>query len=355
MYCQHCGEKMNDNQAICIKCGVLVGKGNAYCANCGKELTENAAICTSCGYSTNSVNNVPNNAKRQVYSGNKYFPIGLAVISVLAIISLSIPHYFIYSGRLGTHYYSFFEWADVLALLALFPLFSTPIVSFVGLKQKRNYSLVTSILSVITFIATLCISIEESTSEFGAMFPITILLLIANMIFAISEAILPSLLTKTTNTPINQNVASPVIENKTATQKRIYCKNCGTELNQNQAICIKCGISVGNGNSYCANCGNVISENADFCMNCGVAIKATKYSNPNASTEYPGGQDKTTLALICFFLGSIGIHNFIMGEQKKGIMKVCLFLLFGVSSIFALIDFVKILTDKYEVNFERYF
>ena len=26
MYCKNCGEEMNDNQAICLKCGVNVGK-----------------------------------------------------------------------------------------------------------------------------------------------------------------------------------------------------------------------------------------------------------------------------------------------------------------------------------------
>ncbi len=77
-------------------------------------------------------------------------------------------------------------------------------------------------------------------------------------------------------------------------------------------------------------------------MNCGVAIK---------KAGDLGGQDKIVMALICFFLGGLGIHNFMMGETKKGIVKIVASIcLFGIGSILALIDFIKILMDKYEVN-----
>ncbi|UKI22643.1 MAG: zinc-ribbon domain-containing protein [Anaerotruncus sp.] len=40
---------MNDNQAICLNCGVNAGCGNKFCANCGEPVNENAAVCTHCG------------------------------------------------------------------------------------------------------------------------------------------------------------------------------------------------------------------------------------------------------------------------------------------------------------------
>lgn len=126
----------------------------------------------------------------------------------------------------------------------------------------------------------------------------------------------------------------------------MYCKNCGEQMNDNQAICIKCGVKVGEGSSYCANCGKDIAPGADVCLNCGVAVKK--------SANY-GGYDKIVLALICFFLGGIGIHNFMLGETKKGIVKIVLSFCFGIGAILALIDFVKILTDKYEVNPDKAF
>ena len=122
----------------------------------------------------------------------------------------------------------------------------------------------------------------------------------------------------------------------------MYCKNCGELMNDNQAICVKCGVKAGDGNSHCAFCGNPIDPLATVCMNCGMAVK--KAGNLN-------GQDKMVMALICFFLGGFGIHNFMMGESKKGIFRLVLSIVFcGIGGIFGLIDFIKILTDKYEVD-----
>lgn len=126
----------------------------------------------------------------------------------------------------------------------------------------------------------------------------------------------------------------------------MFCKNCGEPLNDNQAICLKCGVSVEKGNSFCANCGAPVNENAEVCLSCGCKIVDEKA----AAANYLNGQDKMTMALLCFFLGSIGIHNFMMGEKKRGIIKIVLFLLCGISGILALIDFIKILTDKYVVD-----
>lgn len=128
----------------------------------------------------------------------------------------------------------------------------------------------------------------------------------------------------------------------------MFCKNCGVAMNDNQAICIKCGVKVGDGTTFCANCGNPVPDpNAAYCLQCGVAIK--KGSNG----DYLGGKDKITIALICFFLGGLGIHNFMMGETKKGIVKIVASFCFYLGGILALIDLVKILTDKYEVDPEK--
>ena len=56
MFCKNCGKEMNDNQAICLNCGVKTGEGKAFCENCGNALPENAAVCLNCGV---AVNNAP--------------------------------------------------------------------------------------------------------------------------------------------------------------------------------------------------------------------------------------------------------------------------------------------------------
>ncbi len=125
----------------------------------------------------------------------------------------------------------------------------------------------------------------------------------------------------------------------------MYCRNCGVEMNENQAICIKCGVKVGKGTSYCANCGNPVPENADVCMNCGVAFKKA-----GASGDYLNGQDKIVMILVCLFLGGLGIHNFMMGESKKGIFRIIMSFCCGIGAIFALIDLIKIAMGTYVVD-----
>ena len=49
MHCKNCGEAMNEEQAICIKCGTKKGKGEKFCEHCGKEVASEADICMSCG------------------------------------------------------------------------------------------------------------------------------------------------------------------------------------------------------------------------------------------------------------------------------------------------------------------
>ena len=133
----------------------------------------------------------------------------------------------------------------------------------------------------------------------------------------------------------------------------MFCKNCGKEMNDNQAICLECGVKTGDGNKFCQNCGNAVNENAEVCLSCGVALK-----NSNSVLK-----DKLVLALLCFFLGEIGIHNFVMGENKKGIFKIILTvggaLLCGIPTIICfvlcIIELVRILTDKYVVDANKLF
>ena len=127
----------------------------------------------------------------------------------------------------------------------------------------------------------------------------------------------------------------------------MYCKNCGEQMNDNQAICLKCGVKTGQGEGFCANCGQTVAPGAEVCLSCGVAVK-------KAGGDYCK-YDKIVIALVCFFLGGLGIHNFMLGETKKGIVKIVLSLLCGIGSILALIDFLRILMDKYEVNPDKAF
>ena len=126
----------------------------------------------------------------------------------------------------------------------------------------------------------------------------------------------------------------------------MFCKNCGQEMNDNQAICLNCGVKTGVGNKFCNNCGNQVEETAQFCLKCGVALT-------NKNSEYLNGQDKIVMILVCLFLGGLGIHNFMMGETKKGVFKIIMSFVCGIGGILALIDLIKIAMGTYVVDPEK--
>lgn len=119
----------------------------------------------------------------------------------------------------------------------------------------------------------------------------------------------------------------------------MFCTNCGAGVNPGQEVCLSCGFRVNQSLNYCGNCGAPTPIGATVCLNCGMNIRRS-VSNLN-------GQDKVVMILICFFLGGLGIHNFMMGENKRGIFRLCLFIFCGISYIFALIDLIKLATDTY--------
>lgn len=55
MYCRTCGNKVNDNAEICVKCGCRPLIGKAFCQNCGAKTLAQQAVCTKCGISLKSV------------------------------------------------------------------------------------------------------------------------------------------------------------------------------------------------------------------------------------------------------------------------------------------------------------
>ena len=63
MYCRNCGNEMSNEAAICIRCGVAKGKGNAYCPNCGKSVDPDAVVCINCGVAIKRI--APKNVEKR--------------------------------------------------------------------------------------------------------------------------------------------------------------------------------------------------------------------------------------------------------------------------------------------------
>ena len=54
---------------------------------------------------------------------------------------------------------------------------------------------------------------------------------------------------------------------------------------------------------------------------------------------------KTSVALLCFFLGSLGVHRFVVGKTGSGIAML---LTLGGLGVWTLIDFIMILTNSFK-------
>lgn len=128
----------------------------------------------------------------------------------------------------------------------------------------------------------------------------------------------------------------------------MYCKTCGKELNEVQAICLECGCEKGTGAE--------LNDNATACVACGAAAdfmakKSDKAGVLSQSKDgwCPDDKDKLVAILLALFLGGLGIHNFYLGETKKGIFKIVMSFFF-IGGILALIDFIKMLTGSYKVD-----
>ncbi len=159
--------------------------------------------------------------------------------------------------------------------------------------------------------------------------------------------------------------------------------------------CYKCGAVVADGTKFCTNCGadliidttgktyasfggggeklfeeeqkakeaNSQNDSQDASQNNNQGTNQNYYQNTSQGYQtyngrqepYLAGNDKTMIALLCFFLGGLGVHCFVMGETRKGIIRIVFSLLCGIGGIFALIDFIMILSDTYVVNPEAYF
>lgn len=103
---------------------------------------------------------------------------------------------------------------------------------------------------------------------------------------------------------------------------------------------------------YCSKCGKETSAEAEFCAHCGAPTKAAPDKAVQVQTqltqrhEGPDVSEKLILPafLLCWFLGTLGIHRFYVGKTGTGILY--LFTL-GLLGIGALIDFVMIIVGSF--------
>ena len=143
-----------------------------------------------------------------------------------------------------------------------------------------------------------------------------------------------------------------------------FCSNCGSELLEGADGCVKCGKLINGVRSnekvvksatkkFCINCGNEVSEGADICLKCGKLI------NPVETSNFEERKSQLIAGLLALYIGGIGIHNFYLGNNMKGIIHLVLFLsgifTFGITTfgsvVWAFIEAISIFMKKDQVDY----
>ena len=148
----------------------------------------------------------------------------------------------------------------------------------------------------------------------------------------------------------------------------MICRVCGSTLPEGAAFCTTCGTPVGqapgqestgekqNNTVNCPVCGAPCDSSAYACSNCGNILGgAPRGYNPgsyNNQAYRPAGINKPksriAAGVLALVFGGIGIHNFYLGYNSKGIAQLVLaFFSCGViSGIWALVEAIMIFSGS---------
>ncbi|HTD03517.1 TM2 domain-containing protein [Undibacterium sp.] len=88
---------------------------------------------------------------------------------------------------------------------------------------------------------------------------------------------------------------------------------------------------------YCRGCGKEIHETAISCPQCG-APQRPGISGPVSEKRI------LPAAILCFFLGFLGVHRFYVGKIGTGVLQL---VTFGGFGIWVLIDFIMIVIGSF--------
>ena len=159
MFCEKCGTQVNDGQAFCSNCGNRLAVAQpAYQQPAYQQPTYQQPIYQQPIYQQPANYGYAPVKTERPYKARIGFLIANCVIAFLITIILGAEDFFYsYSYYYDRYTYtSFFESFDFSAIIALLPLWSTPIMNIIGTATKKNnINFLTIIFSAVAFIILL--------------------------------------------------------------------------------------------------------------------------------------------------------------------------------------------------------
>lgn len=110
----------------------------------------------------------------------------------------------------------------------------------------------------------------------------------------------------------------------------MYCRSCNTQLADGAIACTNCGKAPLNGEAFCQNCGNATVAGAVACPSCGHSLTQGIVPGVGPITA----QSRVVIAICAIFLGSLGIHKFLLGYNHEGIIMLVVTLVGGAAAPF---------------------
>jgi len=141
----------------------------------------------------------------------------------------------------------------------------------------------------------------------------------------------------------------------------MFCRNCGKDVVETAEICPSCGAKPLAGKQFCPACGAPTTALTEMCTKCGTRLAvaapavAPAAAPPMAAAPRAaamagmavGGSSpkkKLVVFLCCTFVGTLGVHRFVVGKVGSG---VAMLLTLGGFGIWTLVDWIMILMNKF--------
>lgn len=107
-----------------------------------------------------------------------------------------------------------------------------------------------------------------------------------------------------------------------------------------------------NMSKFCSNCGAKLNKDQDVCLKCGVNI-----NKDETSSKPVDAKSKVAAGLLAIFFGTLGIHNFYLGYNKKAVVQLLLtvigwIVIVGpiISGIWSIVEAIMLFTGSISVD-----